>query len=204
MLLKSNFNSANDQNKIVTQQLLDNVNHRFRMIEKHDILAQTAYLDPRFKDKSFSEESSLAQCKDKLKILLKSQIDQTNLHLDTLPEEPHNKEANKNDLLWQYFDSTTRAKPTSLTSEAIIKLGQYHSERLISRENDPLVWWKSRQLLFPRLSEIAKKRFSSVATSVPSERIFSKAGDLVSYKRNRLGIDTIQELLFLNANLDKI
>ena len=39
---------------------------------------------------------------------------------------------------------------------------------------------------------------STLATSVPSECLFSKAGELVSAKRNRLKDNIIDMMLFLN------
>jgi len=40
-------------------------------------------------------------------------------------------------------------------------------------------------------------------TSIPSERVFSKAGKIVSARRNRLLPDNVDKLIFLNANLEK-
>jgi hypothetical protein len=39
--------------------------------------------------------------------------------------------------------------------------------------------------------------------SVPSERLFSAAGDIISAKRTRLGSELARELIFLNGNLKK-
>jgi len=41
------------------------------------------------------------------------------------------------------------------------------------------------------------------ATSVPSERIFSKAGQIVSQRRNRLSPKNVDVLIFLNKNLER-
>ena len=41
-------------------------------------------------------------------------------------------------------------------------------------------------------------------TSVPSEQIFSTAGDVISKKRSRLTGDHVNEIIFLNKNQDLI
>lgn len=39
------------------------------------------------------------------------------------------------------------------------------------------------------------------ATSVPCERIFSKTGQIISERRNRLSHNKVEKIIFLNANL---
>jgi hypothetical protein len=46
--------------------------------------------------------------------------------------------------------------------------------------------------------ELATKYFCVVATSVPSERLFSKAGATATKSRNRLTGNKISKLLFLS------
>lgn len=55
---------------------------------------------------------------------------------------------------------------------------------------------------YPNLSKLAFKYLSIVATSVPSERLFSKAGDILTEKRNRLKGKHLSKLLFLQ-NIEK-
>ena len=50
----------------------------------------------------------------------------------------------------------------------------------------PLEWWKLNQQLYPHVAEIAHRYLSAPSTSVPSEQLFSSAGDLYSDSRNRL------------------
>ena len=63
---------------------------------------------------------------------------------------------------------------------------------------DPLQWWKKYSSLMPKLSKVAKKYLIIPATSVPAERVFSKAGELVSARRARLKKSNVDMLLFLN------
>ena len=77
---------------------------------------------------------------------------------------------------------------------------RYGEEAPIHREEDPISWWKRNEATFPQLKEQAKAYLSCPATSVPSERVFSTTGELVSYKRACLSADTVNQIIFLNKN----
>ena len=47
----------------------------------------------------------------------------------------------------------------------------------------PLAWWKSNEQLYPSLSKYARQVLAIPATSAPSERVFSVAGQIVTKKR---------------------
>jgi hypothetical protein len=69
---------------------------------------------------------------------------------------------------------------------------------------DPLRWWAEQENSFPTLSKMARKYLCVPATSVPSERDFSSAGNIVTCKRNSLKPSKVNELCFLACNLKKI
>jgi hypothetical protein len=60
-------------------------------------------------------------------------------------------------------------------------------------------WWKTHESIFPCLSNFAFDILCIPATSVPSEQIFSKAGDLIRKKRNKLSENSIRSLMCLNS-----
>ena len=70
----------------------------------------------------------------------------------------------------------------------------------ITREEDSLKWWAERESLFPCLSWVAKKYLAIPASSVPSERIFSLAGNIVSKKRACLKPENVDMLIFLKKS----
>ena len=63
-----------------------------------------------------------------------------------------------------------------------------------------LEWWKQKEQVFPILSQLARKYLCVPASSVPSERIFSTAGNIVNPKRARLNAENVDMLIFLNKN----
>ena len=68
----------------------------------------------------------------------------------------------------------------------------------LEREKNPLQWWKQQGHAFPRLSILSRSLLCIPATSVPSERVFSKAGELVSARRANLSKKNVDMLIFLN------
>lgn len=63
-------------------------------------------------------------------------------------------------------------------------------------------WWDENQSRFPRLYKKFLTIAPIVASSASSERMFSTAGSILTKKRNRLSSDHVEQLLFLNKNLN--
>lgn len=66
-------------------------------------------------------------------------------------------------------------------------------------ECNPIDWWQRHSLVYPNLAPSALKLLSVIATSVPSERLFSKAGETMAQKRNNLQGERLSKLLFLQS-----
>lgn len=86
------------------------------------------------------------------------------------------------------------------TSEAIEEIDRYISEPLLDRKSDPLKWWNNRRNIYPNLFEMMLLRLCVPSSSVPCERIFSKAGYTISERRSRLSLKNVEILMFLNSN----
>ena len=62
-------------------------------------------------------------------------------------------------------------------------------------------WWLLRKQEFPILAQLTKKYLCIPPTSAPSERIFSKANNLINRQRNRLNPQLAGDLLFVGENI---
>jgi len=67
-----------------------------------------------------------------------------------------------------------------------------------------LSYWNEAQKRLPSVSAVARKFLGVTATSVTSERVFSKTGYTVSDRRALLKPSKVQQLTFLNCNWDII
>jgi len=116
---------------------------------------------------------------------------------------PCNKEKQKcHSLLADSDDEDDHDKDKDIVDDCVQQLRRYkQSEESVPKSIDPLVWWKANEYKFPVIAKLAKKYLSIVATSVPSERLFSQAGQVVSQKRARLMPSRVNDLLFLNSFL---
>ena len=61
-------------------------------------------------------------------------------------------------------------------------------------------WWKNNQYTLPLLAEQACIYLGISASSVPSEQLFSAAGNIITDKQNWLDPTNVHDLLFLKEN----
>lgn len=121
------------------------------------------------------------------------------------PTTPTTIESN----LWDIHDRTiaeinARATRPSTNNRAngIVCVREYLQLPFVIRKEDPLNWWKSKldHSLFKHFVPLVKRFLCIPGTSVPSEQLFSAAGELISPKRSRLTGTMVEMLLFLNKN----
>ena len=67
-----------------------------------------------------------------------------------------------------------------------------------------LEWWDSHKTEFPLLANCARHILAIPASSATSERFFSAGGLMVSSKRTNLAEDTVEDLLMIKLNLEKV
>lgn len=80
-----------------------------------------------------------------------------------------------------------------------IELRQYLNRPVCSRDTNPLEEWEKYKIIYPHIYEIAREHLGILATSVPCERLFSKAGLIITQQRNRLSSDHLNQQLFLQS-----
>lgn len=80
------------------------------------------------------------------------------------------------------------------------ELDRYQAQPDVSIDDEVLMWWKDRESTFPLLSNLARKYLAVLATSTPSERVFSTGGRVISDQRTCLTGDHADKLIFLTMN----
>ncbi|XP_057197562.1 zinc finger BED domain-containing protein 4-like [Triplophysa rosa] len=96
-------------------------------------------------------------------------------------------------------DSFSKTEKSSRGIENEIDL--YRREASIPLSCCALKWWRENSSKYPLLSPLAKAYLSIPATSVPSERVFSTAGDIVTAKRSQLLPEIADMLILLKKNM---
>jgi len=72
------------------------------------------------------------------------------------------------------------------------------------RCDNPAIWWKHNKIKYPALSKVAQIYLAPPPTSVPSERLFSVAGDVITEHRARLNSENAEKLIILKYNASLI
>ena len=176
---------------------------RFANIEEKGVIAVATLLDPRFKKIPFTSESLVEKMAWQI-ISDAAALASTGGNDADLPTSTQcpQTDSSSTSAVWQFFDSQVTASSTTGRRPAILALTELEQYfKLLyyrPRNEDPLLWWKQNASIFPLIKTVAKVYLSVVATSVPSERLFSKAGELISTRRNRLKPKNINMMLFLN------
>lgn len=213
-------------NKTLNSELL----RRFENIESNDLYAIATYLDPKFKSKFFKLPSTLKRIQDKITLMC-DELKQS--AKNPLPNDEADEPLNKK-LKQHYdvnvsvpgpSDIARISTPTvSLYSSMAAILGSssdeendqefsesskqlletFHKEKRIKASDNSLEWWKRKKYNFPILCILARTYLACPATSVPSEQLFSGAGNIYDEKRTRLLADKAEKLLFLKYNLPLI
>ena len=102
----------------------------------------------------------------------------------------------------QTLNNTMGTPSFNNTANAIALLQEYSFQVIPAIDTDPIERWRTKAT-HGRLNKflpVIKKFLIVPATSVPSEQLFSKAGDLISKKRSLLSGSLVNKLLFICYN----
>lgn len=105
--------------------------------------------------------------------------------------------------LWGFLTAKVNdmQSQTTTTSNAMVLVKQYLGMPYQDLSCKLGEYWEKHKTLLNPLNEVALKYATIPATSVPSERIFSKTGQIMSARRNRLLPKNLDKLVFLNKNM---
>ncbi|UYV73412.1 hypothetical protein LAZ67_10003097 [Cordylochernes scorpioides] len=166
------------------KNLLEALSNRFGDRLNVELINQAIFLDPRFKKHGFGENTSrFLEVKNKIIEKIQSSIPATTVG----PVAPEVRPVSASSI-WKDFDAAVNQFTAAQDpkANATIQVDKYLAEPIIDRRMDPLVWWHERKTIFPDLFLLMQKRLCIPATSVPCERLFSKAGNICTQKRSCL------------------
>jgi len=105
--------------------------------------------------------------------------------------------------IWSKLDRNTAATAASGRSHESIEreLDLYIATPTIDQDQCPLRWWATNVKSYPLVAKVARRLLAIPATSVASERLFPKAGDIITKKHNRLAPTKTDCIVFLMENL---
>ncbi|XP_067124445.1 E3 SUMO-protein ligase ZBED1-like [Centruroides vittatus] len=182
------------------KRLLENLHKRFGAVEKEKLIAQAIILDPRFKKLGFVNEKDFKNACESLTDVYEDRIENTSIAVSNVFE---GCKSNSSGLLWSEFDESTSKSRIKYERYTTIntELQRYLAEPLLSRELDPLKWWKEKKSVYPNLYEVMLKRLCIRASCASHSGLFLNAGIMCNEKACKLNSSELSKILFLNSNL---
>lgn len=104
------------------------------------------------------------------------------------------------------FDENSLFGSTASNDEAIV--GHLKAELSLFRRlhidpkdcENPLAWWKDREVQFPNVGFLARQILGIVGTQVETERIFSVVGLITAVRRRHIGPEILDKLVLIREN----
>eukprot|EP00698_Gefionella_okellyi_P024388 TRINITY_DN8586_c0_g1_i2.p1 TRINITY_DN8586_c0_g1~~TRINITY_DN8586_c0_g1_i2.p1 ORF type:complete len:653 (-),score=106.21 TRINITY_DN8586_c0_g1_i2:756-2714(-) len=166
-----------------------------------DLQLKTVLLDPRMRG------ALLEPFKEQLtRVWTSLQIDAEELSAKRASEKPlqlnGGGDSDEDSMDVSLFDRLiNKQERKGLTAAEEVR--RYQSEGVIGIEDCPIKWWHDNSASYPLLSHIAKKYLCIVATSAPSERMFSTAGRLSKDLRTNVNPARLEALVLMKQNSAK-
>ncbi|CAB3230265.1 unnamed protein product [Arctia plantaginis] len=166
--------------------VLNEIEKRMGAIERVTPLAIATVLDPRYKKIHFRDALACSTAVAKIKDLMKNTTQTVEMSESDSDQSEKQEESFS---LWDHHHKlVSKSWKSSQSDDAISdELSIYLRSPVSGRLNEnPLEIWQDLKIQFPKLYKIAFKYLTIVGTSVPSERLFSKAAQIVNQQRNRM------------------
>ncbi|KMQ85154.1 zinc finger bed domain-containing protein 1-like protein [Lasius niger] len=202
--LKERLNSSivnTDVRRYMKRKLTTEFTQRFEHIKKMTLVATSTLLDPRFKRLYFSDALACSQATNKNSTSLHDRISETLTESCENASSNSQKQSLEKDGFWSHHNILVQQNKSFQAlnqnrNEMPEELRYYLKEPVIDYDQNPLKFWNRYD---SALSKIAMRYFTVIATSVPSEGLFSQATLILTEKRNRLTAEHFQQLLFLTC-----
>lgn len=202
---------STDIGKMFHSLVKRNINSRLLAYETRTVSQISTYLHPALRT-GFRHPENMLSAKDLVRRELSHNLKDSNSSVPSTSEQAGQTSSEEITLqkktgLLDFLKK--RSFCTNSTASAINILRMYMETNPQSQEDEVTInvaksagaFWSSNKHLAP-LNTIALKYLAIPATSVPSERMFSKSGYVLSSRRNRLQADAVDQICFINQNSD--
>ena len=170
------------------------ITQKFKLspIDTHSVRCVAAGLDPRSRSQAFLPADS--------RQTMQEEVLQRCTPLLASEPEPAAKRVPPSDDAINLFFGAASDEEACQSAQLQNEVASFFSEVAAPSSTQPLKWWCANSDRFPHLSKLAKSVLCIPATSVPSERVFSAAGHIVSKLRAALSPENVDALIFLQQN----
>uniref|UniRef100_A0A8C7CZS2 HAT C-terminal dimerisation domain-containing protein n=1 Tax=Oncorhynchus kisutch TaxID=8019 RepID=A0A8C7CZS2_ONCKI len=171
------------------------------MVETEPILGLSALLDPRFKMLAFGNQG---YAQEAVKLLTSECASLIRINPDKDAILPPSTTRSMTPSLTSPHTSSWAMETASIsmtqsvqssTADAAVEVQHYLSDPYLNRVENPMHYWEKHSKVYPHLFQLARKYLSVPASSVPCERIFTKAGDVFNKKRSCLSMKAVEQII---------
>ncbi|KAK7881000.1 hypothetical protein WMY93_032395 [Mugilogobius chulae] len=200
----------------IKQKVWTDLSTRYKDEAVYDFLEEATVMDPRFKLKMNSNtviwdrlkmaaivEDTEKDIEDDDQSVEVEQEDRTFKERDSSPPNKRHRKTALEKLFAeeeQNLLSTPSVETQTFADRLELEIQMYRGIPPISVSADPTLWWWQKKDTMPLLAHLAEKYLCVQASSTPSERVFSTAGDTISRERSRIMPDKADMLIFLHKN----
>ncbi|XP_053969981.1 E3 SUMO-protein ligase ZBED1-like [Anastrepha ludens] len=165
----------------VNEFLIDCVIKKLYKYEDRTVTSISTLLDPRFKKQGFRSQYN---AKNAEKLLIEELIHLSKSSaLTSEPPTPIDQPKPTRHPLYEFVKINIENLPRTKRSDAIIDLQQYIGKHHSLGDVDPLKYWQNNE---SSIKDLTTKYFCIPASSTESERLFSKAGQIITERRAAL------------------
>lgn len=211
------LDECDDNEPVVITRLKNNMSakldHRF---PASDMIITATLLDCRFHSIKEIDTCMEMENRDTTKVAFLTKFVKTILKEDDVshftqdvfpqPSTSRGSQTNSNFLM----DLAKKHSSAATDTESAIEneCWKYFSTATVNdlqRHNGNLLeYWKDRRYSFPWLASLARAVLFVPATSTPSERVFSVAGQIITAKRSRLNPLRVNRIIFIHENYSQM
>ena len=190
--------------------MFNDLSDRTKIHFENPIMLAATFMDPRFRSFKFIKDQSdrdlalyraKAYIKTAYSYIFSKTSEPENIFVEIPELEKVSKKQKNFSLLCEEDDDESLEQQLSFSEIIIGEIKNYQKlKTTLTDTMCPLQFYKFNCHQLPNMAKIAKNLFCITASSVPSECLFSKTGELISKKRARLSPSRAEELLMLSVD----